>query len=73
MSVYSSFLLRCWLKRGDAPDSYIIEHVQSGEQMRAHTAAELLAWIEANSERLASAAVEPEGEEENEKSEEAES
>lgn len=55
MSVYSSFLLRCWLKRGEAPDSYALEHVQSGEQIRARTVAELIDWIEANNERLASA------------------
>ncbi len=71
MSVYSSFLLRCWLKRGEAPDSYAVEHVQSGEQFRAHTLAELCGWIEANNERLAATAT-PQGAEPNGDEKEAE-
>lgn len=56
MSIYSSFLLRCWLNRDGSPAAtYAIEHVQSGEQFRAASLAEVIDWIQSNHERLTAA------------------
>jgi hypothetical protein len=53
MSIYSSFLIRCWLKReGEAP-SYVAEHVQSGAQFRSTELAPVCQWIARTNQQVA--------------------
>ena len=53
MSIYSSFLIRCWLKRDGSPPSFVAEHVQSGEQFRAPDLAAICQWIAQTTEETA--------------------
>jgi ATP phosphoribosyltransferase len=49
MSIYTSFLVRCWLKRdhGSAEAAYLVEQVQTGAQLRSHSLAEVCDWVAA--------------------------
>ena len=62
---YSSFLIRYWRLAGDK-QRIEIEHIQSGDRMRAPSLAAAMAWIErqpvepAGDSQQAAATVEPE-------------
>ena len=47
MSVYTSFLVRCWLKEHCAASeaTYLVEQVQTGAQLRSHRIEEIWAWV----------------------------
>lgn len=48
MRIYNSFLIRCWLTRKgtkEARTTYEIEHIQTGERLRAHELPDLHDWI----------------------------
>lgn len=53
MSIYSSFLIRCWLKRDGGDPSFVAEHVQSGAQFRAPELAPICQWIAATNQQVA--------------------
>lgn len=51
MSVYSSFLIRCWVKRGTgATPTYVAQHAQSGEEVRSSSLDEVFDWVRRRSE-----------------------
>lgn len=46
MKFYTSFLLRCWVIRDESEKMvFDIEHIQKGERQRAATPEEALQWI----------------------------
>ena len=47
MKSYSSFLIRCWVIRGEEEEKFVfdIEHIQKGDHLRAAAPNAAMEWI----------------------------
>jgi hypothetical protein len=67
MRTYSSYLIRCWLIRDDPQNEravFDIEHIQTGEHLRATSLAEVYDWIMATGQTAKLKTTSPDDEEE---------